>query len=180
MWNNQLVKLSKFLSYILRHHPESIGLTLDENGWVKVERLLHNANKHGKLFTALDLKEIVARNDKKRFELSSDGLRIRARQGHSVSVDVGLEPVRPPEFLYHGTAGRFLSSIKTGGLLKKGRLYVHLSIDEETAIKVGKRHGKPVVIKINALEMHEKGYNFYVSTNGVWLTDHIPPEFLIF
>lgn len=176
----KLVKISRFLSYILRHHPESIGLSLDENGWVEVRQLLHNANMHGKNLTVLDIKEIVARNDKKRFELSNDGMRIRARQGHSVPVDVGLSPIEPPVLLYHGTANRFLSSIKKEGLVKKGRLYVHLSSDEKTACKVGKRHGKPLVITIDALKMHHNGYEFFLSSNGVWLTEHVPPEFLIF
>jgi putative RNA 2'-phosphotransferase len=169
---------SKFLSYVLRHAPESIGLTLDENGWAAVDELLDKAGAAGKRLDHATLKEIVATNDKKRFTLSEDGNRIRAAQGHSVEVALGLEPVIPPETLYHGTATRFLDAIRAEGLKPGSRQQVHLSADEVTATAVGSRHGRPAVLRVAAGAMHMAGHAFFQADNGVWLTDHVPPQFL--
>ena len=173
-----LTSKSKFLSYVLRHAPESIGLTLDENGWTAVNDLLTKAAAAGKRTDRSTLAEIVATNDKKRFTLSPDGLRIRAAQGHSVEVVLGLEPLRPPELLYHGTATRFLEAIRAEGLKPGSRRQVHLSADTSTAQAVGQRHGKPVVLRVASGAMHEGGHAFFRADNGVWLTDHVPPEYL--
>lgn len=172
-------KLSKFLSYVLRHNPDSIGLTLDPQGWTSVDELMECAANSGTHFTKAQLVEVVQTNDKQRFSFSDDGLRIRANQGHSIPIDLGLEPVEPPEFLYHGTATRFLPSIQEGGLLPQKRHHVHLSADIETAVKVGQRHGKVVVLKIAAAQMHIDGHPFYCSENDVWLTDDVAPIYFI-
>nr|WP_319250232.1 RNA 2'-phosphotransferase [uncultured Celeribacter sp.] len=173
--NYNLKDTSKFLSYILRHKPDAIGLTLDPEGWANIEELIAKADIPLDLDT---LRKVVATSDKKRFAISADGLSIRANQGHSIEVNLGLEPVEPPELLYHGTATRFLDSIKEQGLLPQNRQYVHLSPDIETAIKVGQRHGKPVVLTIPALAMHQKGHQFLRTQNGVWLTGSVEAEFL--
>jgi putative RNA 2'-phosphotransferase len=175
-----LVKLSKFLSLVLRHEPESIGLRLDEQGWADVEELLRCCQAGPQPMTREELEEVVRTNDKKRFAFSPDGTKIRANQGHSIEVNLALEPREPPELLYHGTAQRHLDSIRQSGIHKGERHHVHLSLDEPTAIKVGQRHGKPVVLTIRAGEMHKKGNVFYCSDNGVWLTEHVPPEFISF
>ncbi|GAK57491.1 probable RNA 2'-phosphotransferase [Candidatus Vecturithrix granuli] len=175
-----LVKLSKFLSFVLRHNPASIGLSLDPAGWAQVDELVMAARKAGKPLTQELLRHIVTQNDKQRFSLSTDGQKIRANQGHSLAVDLGLEPLTPPDALFHGTATRFLPSIQKEGLLPGGRLHVHLSPDEQTAIKVGQRHGKPVVLNIQAARMAACGYQFYRSANGVWLTNRVPVEFIMF
>jgi putative RNA 2'-phosphotransferase len=169
---------SKFLSYVLRHAPESIGLALDANGWASVDELLAKAEGVGKRLDRAALKEIVATSDKKRFTLSEDGSRIRAAQGHSVDVALGLEPVAPPETLYHGTATRFLEAIRAEGLKAGSRQQVHLSADAATATAVGSRHGKPVVLRVAAGAMHAAGHAFFRADNGVWLTDYVPPQFL--
>lgn len=169
---------SKFLSYVLRHAPESIGLTLDENGWTGVDELLAKAGAAGRRLDRAMLEEIVATSDKKRFTLSDDGSRIRAAQGHSVEVALGLEPVTPPETLYHGTATRFLDAIRAEGLKPGSRQQVHLSADAATATAVGSRHGKPAVLRVAAGVMHQEGHAFFQADNGVWLTDHVPPRFL--
>lgn len=174
----KLVRLSKFLSLVLRHDPGTIGITLDPNGWVAVDELLSAAARAGKQITREQLDEVVATNDKKRFAFSSDGTRIRASQGHSVEVDLGLAPVEPPESLFHGTATRSVEAIRAEGLVRQSRQHVHLSPDEETAIRVGQRHGKPVVLIVRAGQMHRDGHAFYRSDNGVWLTDSVPPEYL--
>jgi putative RNA 2'-phosphotransferase len=174
----KLIGMSKFLSLVLRHKPEAIGLTLDANGWADVEELITRANQQGKQLTRPLLEKIVATNDKKRFAFSEDGTRIRASQGHSVTVDLDLKPQTPPEVLFHGTATRFLDSIKKLGLLPVNRQHVHLSLDEETAVKVGQRHGKPVILRIRSGEMHRTGSEFFLSENGVWLTASVPPEIL--
>ncbi len=171
-----LVKTSKFLSFVLRHNPGEIGLQLDPEGWAQIEELIEKAPRP--LSHEL-IKEVVATNDKKRFALSKDGLYIRAVQGHSLIVDLGLEAVEPPEFLYHGTAKRFLSPIMQEGLRPQNRQFVHLSLDTETAIKVGQRHGKPVVLKTPALKLHQEGRKFFCAENGVWLTDKIEPHELV-
>lgn len=176
--DTKLVGLSKFLSLVLRHKPETIGLTLDANGWTEVDALIERANKSGKRLTRPLLEEIVENNDKKRFAFSEDGTCIRASQGHSVTVDLALEPQTPPETLYHGTATRFVDSIRQTGLRAGSRQHVHLSLDEETARKVGQRHGKPIILRVKAGEMHRSGSTFYVSANGVWLTDGVLPEYL--
>lgn len=169
-----LVRLSKFLSLILRHNPGKIGLTLDPNGWADVDELLLKAK-----MDRPTLERVVAENDKKRFAFSADGKKIRASQGHSISVDLQLEPVSPPEVLYHGTAERFRQSILENGLLHGRRQHVHLSKDVATALIVGRRHGKPVVFQIKAREMEKDGYLFFLSANGVWLTEHVPAKYLV-
>ncbi|MEN6494028.1 MAG: RNA 2'-phosphotransferase [Thermoguttaceae bacterium] len=178
--NPQQVQLSKFLSYVLRHRPDSVGLSLDEAGWVSVDELLEAARRHGQPFSRAELDEVVATNDKKRFSFSPDRLRIRASQGHSVPVELGLEPLEPPELLYHGTVARFLDSIRRQGLLRGSRHHVHLSPDRETAQKVGSRRGRPVVLVVEASRLHGAGCPFFRSANGVWLTEHVPPEYLRF
>ncbi|MCD6051640.1 MAG: 2'-phosphotransferase [Verrucomicrobia bacterium] len=175
----ELTKLSKFLSLVLRHEPERIGITLDNAGWVPVIELIAACQKHGKSLTVTSLEEIVATSDKKRFAFSDDGQRIRANQGHSVGVDLGLTPVPPPEILYHGTVEKFLPSIRSEGLRKGERHHVHLSKDETTAIKVGERRGQAIILKIAAGRMHAEGHPFFLSANGVWLTDHVPPDYIL-
>ena len=174
------MSVSKFLSLVLRHEPQRIGITLDEAGWTDVDGLLAAAARHGNPFTREELLHVVATNDKKRFALSDDGTRIRASQGHSVSVELGYEPSEPPEKLYHGTATRFVESIRGEGLRPGERQHVHLSTTPEIATGVGQRHGKPVVLTVRAGAMHRAGYAFYVSANGVWLTPSVPVEFLEF
>jgi putative RNA 2'-phosphotransferase len=169
---------SKFLSYVLRHAPDSIGLTLDPNGWVDVEELLARARAAGQALDRATVDEVVATSDKKRFTISADGTRIRAAQGHSVSVDLGLDPATPPSVLFHGTAVGNLDSIRRDGLRPGRRQKVHLSPDEATAVRVGQRHGKPVVLRVDAGGMHARGLPFWRAENGVWLTDHVPPQFL--
>lgn len=175
-----LIPLSKFLSFVLRHNPASIGLSLDSAGWAHVDELVTAAQKAGKPLTTDTLRQVVTQNDKQRFSFSADGQKIRANQGHSLAVDLGLEPLTPPDALFHGTATHFLPSIHAKGLLPGRRHQVHLSSDEQTAIKVGQRHGKPVVLSIQAARMSAAGYQFYRSANGVWLTDSVPVEFIIF
>ena len=172
------IQLSKFLSFVLRHKPDEIGLTLGAEGWASIDELVEKANAAGTKFDRPDLLGVVASSDKKRFSLSADGLNIRAAQGHSVSVELGLPPQQPPSILYHGTATRFVEAILSEGLRPQARQQVHLSSDEETALRVGQRHGKPHIFKIDAGGMYLKGFKFYRADNGVWLTDHVPPEFL--
>lgn len=178
--SNHTVEISKFLSYVLRHKPEAIGIALDDEGWVDVDELLGAAARNGKLISRELLAEVVATNDKQRFSFSPDGQSIRANQGHSVEVDLALEPCEPPELLYHGTVERFVDSIHRQGLLRGQRHHVHLSADRETAAKVGARRGRPVIIVVAAGNMHRAGHQFFRSTNGVWLTEAVPPEFLTF
>ncbi|MFI9580839.1 RNA 2'-phosphotransferase [Streptomyces sp. NPDC052236] len=172
------VKVSKYLSKHLRHQPDRIGITLDENGWVAVDELLRAAAEHGFRITRAELDHVVAVNDKRRFTIG-DG-RIRANQGHSVTIDLGLPSAEPPAYLYHGTVARHLDAIRAEGLRAMNRHHVHLSPDRETATRVGARRGRPVVISVHAGTMHQAGHRFYVSVNGVWLTDTVPPEFLRF
>lgn len=165
-------KKSKFLALILRHNPSKIGIVLDEHGWVDVADLCD------KMPISKDiLDEIVNTDLKQRYSYSEDGLKIRANQGHSIYVDVELEEKEPPEFLYHGTCTRFLESISKDGLKSMSRQYVHLSSDYKTAVNVGSRHGKPVVLMIKALQMHNSGLKFFLSKNEVWLTNDVPIEF---
>ncbi|TWT35987.1 RNA 2'-phosphotransferase [Posidoniimonas corsicana] len=173
-----LKKISKQLSYVLRHRPDSVGLELGEGGWVRVDDLIAAFASYGKSLSASVLEQVVAENDKQRFEFSEDGLRIRARQGHSAEVDLGYDPATPPDVLYHGTATRHLDSILQQGLVKGRRHHVHMSTDKETMIQVGMRHGKPVLLSIDARRMVANGFEFYVTGNGVWLTDHVPCEYL--
>ena len=175
-----LVRTSKFLSLILRHKPERIGLTLDANGWADVDDLIRLANQHGFPLTLSLLERVVAENDKRRFTLSDDGRRIRANQGHSLKVDLQLSPSPPPHLLYHGTASRFLESIRAEGLRAGRRQHVHLSADIATARQVGQRHGKPVVLVVHAARMAAAGHRFYLSDNGVWLTERLPVDFIEF
>jgi putative RNA 2'-phosphotransferase len=170
--------LSKTLSYVLRHKPEEFGLALDAEGWVSVADLLNALQARQHHVTQAQLYEVVATNDKQRFSLSADGTKIRANQGHSVAVELGLAPTPPPELLYHGTATRFLASIRAGGLHSGNRLHVHLSADPATAVAVGSRHGKPVVLTVQAGRLHRAGGLFYLSANGVWLTEAVPAEYL--
>ena len=171
-------QLSKFLSLVLRHQPDAIGLVLDPQGWAGIDDLIARANAAGTKFGRDDLLRVVAESDKKRFSLSPDAERIRAAQGHSVSVELGLAAQEPPATLYHGTAVRFLESILSEGLKPQSRQQVHLSADESTALRVGQRHGRPHIFKIDAVAMHASGFKFYRADNGVWLTDAVPPEFL--
>jgi putative RNA 2'-phosphotransferase len=176
----RLVRTSKFLSKVLRHAPESVGLRLDDAGWVDVDDLLAAAERAGVPLDRPTLERVVAENDKQRFALSADGVRIRASQGHSVPVELGLAPVVPPEVLFHGTADRNLDSIRAQGLVPGRRTHVHLSADEATAVNVGRRHGRPVVLRIQSGGMHCAGYPFFRSDNGVWLTSAVPPGHIHF
>ena len=178
---DHLVNTSKFLSLILRHAPEKIGLALDPQGWADIGQLLALAAQHGRRLSREQLDEVVARDSKTRYAISADGLRIRANQGHSLAaVDIGLPPGTPPAVLYHGTASRFVDAIRAGGLLPGARNHVHLSSNRETAVAVGARHGKPVVLTVDAATMQAQGHAFYVSDNGVWLTQAVPVAFIGF
>lgn len=172
--------LSKFLSLVLRHQPQTIGLQLDENGWVEVNTLLQKMNEHGKKINLETLKEVVRTNDKQRFRFNEDLTKIRANQGHSVEIDLDLPPATPPDVLFHGTAKKNLASIQEKGLIKGSRQHVHLSTNYETATKVGQRHGEPIVLKVNTKQMTEDGVLFYISDNGVWLTDYVATKYIEF
>ncbi|GGV73073.1 RNA 2'-phosphotransferase [Streptomyces massasporeus] len=178
MDERRTVKVSKYLSKHLRHQPERIGLTLDEAGWVEIDTLIAAATAHGFRFTRDELDQVVATNDKRRFAV--EGTRIRASQGHSVEVDLGLAPATPPVRLYHGTVARSLSAIRAEGLRPMNRHAVHLSPDQETATRVGARRGRPVVLTVDADAMHRDGHVFHVSANGVWLTEAVPARYLRF
>lgn len=180
MTHQDLVKISKFLSLILRHHPAKIGLTLDSAGWADIATLVECARRRGFLLDEQLLREVVAKNDKRRYTLSEDGRKIRAAQGHSIPVDLGLAPVEPPERLYHGTASGVLESIRAHGLHPGRRQHVHLSPDPETAVRVGRRHGEPVVLGVASGALHRAGHVFFLSDNGVWLTAQVPPAFITF
>ncbi|MEO0917027.1 MAG: RNA 2'-phosphotransferase [Pseudomonadota bacterium] len=173
--DKRLVKISKYLAKVLRHNPERIGLVLDAQGWAKVDDIIRLSSN---MMTRSQIEEVVAQNDKKRYALSEDGQFIRANQGHSISVDLQLNPVTPPDILYHGTASKSLDGIRVGGLSKMARQHVHLSSDYDTAIKVGSRHGKPTVLSIYAGRMHVAGHEFFLAANGVWLTDLVPTDFI--
>lgn len=173
-----LKSISKFMSLILRHDPGRVGIELDNEGWVEVAVLIDAMNRSGKSVDLALVQEVVKSNDKQRFTFSEDGSRIRANQGHSVSIDLKLEPQVPPEFLYHGTATKNLDSIRSEGLDKRARQHVHLSADKVTATKVGQRHGKVVILNIRSGDMHRAGFEFFLSKNGVWLTDSVPVEYI--
>lgn len=177
--SHHITQISKFLSYVLRHHPESIGIELDREGWVDVDVLLAQAAQHQRSISRELLDEVIEKNSKKRFTLSADGSKIRAAQGHSTTqVHIQYTPVSPPDVLYHGTTTRFLDSIQAQGLLAGSRHHVHLSADVATATEVGRRHGKPVVLRVDAAAMVRSGHEFYLSDNQVWLTNSVPPEYL--
>lgn len=180
MTDKETIRASKFLSLVLRHEPERVGLALDSAGWVDVNALLQAVNTHGVSLSRGQLDHIVATSDKKRFAFSDDRQRIRASQGHSVEVDLQYEPTKPPELLYHGTAERFLDSIRRQGLVKMERHHVHLSADRATTLQVGARRGRPVLLTIRSGEMHRSGHIFYRSANGVWLVDAVPPQLINF
>jgi putative RNA 2'-phosphotransferase len=168
---------SKLIALVLRHKPEEIGITLDEHGWANVNELIEGIAKT-QPFDMATLEEIVCTDEKQRYSFNEDKTLIRANQGHSIPVDVELEQKMPPEILYHGTGEKYTASIDVQGLIPKSRLYVHLSSDYDTALKVGSRHGKPIVYTVAAGEMHKNGYVFYQSINGVWLTKSVPADYL--
>lgn len=172
-------KLSVFISLVLRHKPEAAYITLDEHGWAGTEELLAGINRTGRYINRDMLEEIVAADRKQRYRFNQDKSRIRASQGHSIPVDVELKEQEPPEFLYHGTAVRFMDAINKEGIKPMGRLYVHLSKDVETAFSTGRRHGKPVVLKILSGDMYKDGYRFYLSENGVWLTKNVIAAYFV-
>lgn len=174
----RLVKVSKYLSRHLRHAPADLGLTLEPGGWVEVDALLAGCHDAGFTLTLDELEEVVERNDKQRFSFDATGTRIRANQGHSVEVDLQLEPTPPPDVLYHGTSDNVVEEILQTGLQRMRRHHVHLSTATPTAQKVGSRHGKPVILVVDAARMHQDGKTFYCSANGVWLTDDVPPQYL--
>lgn len=176
----KLTQLSKFLSYILRHRPQSIGLSLDKNGWLSVSELIEQANKHGYQINRKILNRIIRESSKQRFILDYKGESIRAGYGHTIDVDLELNPKIPPDILYHGTAQASAKAIKREGINAGSRNFVHLSVEKEDARYVGSRHGKPVILKIEAKTMAEEGYNFYQSESepGIWLTKEVPAKFI--
>lgn len=171
-------KISKFLSLILRHQPETVGLTLEEGGWVKVDDLINACAKNGRAFSRRELEEVVETNDKKRFSFDETGRKIRANQGHSLDVEIEFEKKTPPAILYHGTAEKNVGVIFDEGLKKMSRHHVHLSAETKTAQKVGARYGKPVIFEIDTKAMLAEGHEFFVSANNVWLVENVPPQFL--
>jgi putative RNA 2'-phosphotransferase len=174
----QLIEISKFLSLVLRHKPEKIGIQLDKNGWTDVDKLIEKSNNYGIIFDNDILKHIVETDSKKRFAFNESFSMIRASQGHSVNIELGYVSQTPPEILYHGTGEKSVQSILNTGLEKRSRQHVHLSSDIETAIKVGQRHGKPIVFKVLAKQMYNDNFKFFFSDNGVWLTDNVPTKYL--
>jgi putative RNA 2'-phosphotransferase len=179
--NENIAKsVSKFLSLVLRHSPEKIGLKLDENGWADVAELIAKCNKKGQKLNPELLDYVVENNDKKRFAYNDDKTKIRASQGHSISVELDLAETEPLDFLYHGTVGKFMESIRNEGLRKMNRQHVHLSKDKETAIKVGSRRGAPQILTIRSGAMFKDGFKFYLSENNVWLTDEVPAKYIEF
>ena len=172
------IHLSKLLSYILRHKPQEYGIVLDESGYANVDELINKLSAHNENINFEILQHIVDTNNKKRFAFNEDGTKIRASQGHSVEVELGYTEQQPPAILYHGTVEKFLAPILKDGLQKMQRHHVHLSADTTTATKVAERRGTPIILEIKAGEMHAAGYTFYVSANGVWLTEHVPPKFI--
>lgn len=174
----QLKHISKLMSLVLRHHPAAIGLQLDENGWANVQELVQKLNANGTQVDLATIITVVETNDKKRFGLNADKTMIRANQGHSIEVDLNLKPSIPSGILYHGTTERFLDAILKEGLTKQQRQHVHLSQQIETAKAVGARHGKPVILHINAKAMQDNGYLFYLSENNVWLVEAVPVQYI--
>lgn len=178
MDTKRAILLSKFLSMVLRHSPAQFGLTLEAGGWVAVADLIEAADRHGFRFSLQELSEVVATSDKQRFAWDDSGTRIRATQGHTTAVEMTFDRGIPPPVLYHGTADRNVDSILLTGLMKMLRHHVHLSMDAESAKHVGSRHGKPVVLAVASGRMADSRFEFFLSANGVWLVDHVPPEFL--
>jgi putative RNA 2'-phosphotransferase len=178
MSGSAMARRSRWLSRHLRHSPHRIGLDLEPGGWVSVEELLAASATHGMPMSRAQLDEVVAGSDKQRFDFSQDGSRIRANQGHSVAVDLQLEHREPPEVLFHGTGAKAVDSILATGLDRRRRHHVHLSVDEVTALRVGARHGDPVVLRVDAAAMSVDGFEFFVSANGVWLCEAVPPSYL--
>jgi len=176
--NAELVSVSKFLSLVLRHQPQKIGLELDAAGWVGIDELLRTSAAAGRTFTHEDLVDVVSTSDKQRFAISDDGLRIRANQGHTVEVELGLPALVPPDALSHGTARRFLNAILHEGLSRRARHHVHLTANRDTAIAVGSRYGTPVLLRVDARRMHEDSHLFRCSANGVWLAEAVPTRYL--
>jgi putative RNA 2'-phosphotransferase len=179
MIDQKLIRISKFLCLVLRHKPETIGLTLDAEGWANVEELLPKALEHGVIIDQPTLRQIVEHSEKKRFSFSDDGQKIRANYGHSIPIAFGYESTEPPEFLFHGTAKSFLPPIGEDGLGPGTRQYVHLVEDEKTAVAVGRRHGEPVVLTVKARSMHENGFEFFKTDSDIWLTKKVPREYII-
>lgn len=175
-----LKHISKFLSLVLRHNPEKAGIVLDSNGWVSVYELIEKCNTRKIAINFELLKTLVLTNDKQRFTFNDDQTKIRANQGHSVTIDLELDPQQPPNLLYHGTVEKYVNLIRKEGLKKMQRMHVHLSKDLDTAVKVGSRRGKPVILKIQAGKMHTDGFAFYLSQNGVWLCDEVPVKYIEF
>jgi putative RNA 2'-phosphotransferase len=176
--DKQQIHISKFLSLVLRHQPKTIGIQIDQNGWADITVLLEKASKHGIRLDRETLNHIVATNSKKRFAFNDTLDKIRASQGHSLEIELGYTNQEPPEILYHGTGGKSVQSILNAGLEKRSRQHVHLSKDFETAVKVGRRHGNPFVFKVLAEQMYKDNYQFFISDNGVWLTDNVPTKYL--
>lgn len=172
---DMLVQTGKYLAFVLRHDPGSIDLKLDKNGWADIDELIRKSKRP---LTRELIEEVVKTNNKKRYRISDNGTKIRASQGHSIRVDLGLRPRKPPKYLFHGTAESSLDSILKKGIEKRSRQDVHLSIDEKTAKKVGERHGKPIILRVKAEEMYNQGYEFRLSDNKVWLTNVVPPNFI--
>lgn len=177
MDDKSLTNIGRYISLILRHKPEEAGTTLDEHGWANVDDLIKGVSRKYSINMVL-LEKIVETDEKQRYSFNEDRTLIRANQGHSIPVDVELDIVEPPEYLYHGTGAKYVESIEANGLIPKSRLYIHLSGDIETAKAVGERHGKPVVFRVRAKTMHEQGFIFYKSKNGVWLTKRVPVEYM--
>lgn len=176
---SSLRDISKYICFVLRHHPEDIDISLDNHGWANVDELIAGiARSKDKEFNRETLERIVREDNKQRYSFNSDGTKIRANQGHSIPVDVELEKREPPEILYHGTAEKYVESINRSGLVSKHRLYVHLSNNIETATDVGSRHGKPVIYEVASREMYNDGYDFFISVNGVWLTKEVHIKYL--
>ena len=173
-----LENISRYMSLILRHKPDVIGISLDEHGWANVEELIQGIAKNNPGFNKEILEEIVRTDNKQRYSFNDDKTLIRANQGHSIPVDVELEEKEPPEYLYHGTGEKYVESINRQGLIPKSRLYVHLSKNVKTAESVGERHGRPIVYLVHSGKMYKDGYKFYLSANGVWLTKKVPVEYL--
>lgn len=176
--SGQLTMISKFISLVLRHKPETIGLQLDTGGWVAIEELVAKGRAGGVPLSEEAVRKIVSQSDKQRFAISTDGKHIRANQGHSLPVDLGISASEPPGVLYHGTASRNLRAILNEGILSGKRLFVHLSLDLDTATAVGKHHSIPVILAIQAGQMHRDGFKFYLSKNGIWMTEYVPAEYL--
>jgi len=180
MNSKETKRTSKFLSLVLRHQPATIGIQLDDSGWVDVDVLLTAMSKNRRGITLDQLKHVVESNDKQRFSFSEDGKQIRATQGHSVKVDLGYQTSEPPETLCHGTPSRFVATIQEQGLKKMNRHHVHMHAQQSLAMAVGGRRGKPVLLVVRSKAMHDAGFEFFVTENNVWLTDHVPPEFIEF